>query len=143
LGTSAYGGGVYIGGGAASISNSTLRDNLVQGGDGGAGVNVNVGGMLLRSAGGDGGNAFGGGLYAAGGTVTLLNTEVTQNSAIGGQGGSGAKSLKGAPGQGGGGGLYIDHLASVGLDAFTVNHTKGNKASTTDNNIHGTYKLII
>jgi hypothetical protein len=72
----------------------------------------------------------------------LLNTEVTQNSAIGGQGGSGAKSLKGAPGQGTGGGLYIDPLASVSLDAFTVNHTKRNKASAIDKDIHGTYTLL-
>lgn len=138
----AYGGGVTIAGGTASISNSTLTDNLARGGDGGAGVNVNVDSTPLRSAGGDGGDGFGGGLYVAGGTVTLLNSEVIQNRAKGGLGGSGAKPLKGAPGEGIGGGLYIAPAAVVSLDAFTANRTKRNKASTADNDIYGSYVPI-
>jgi hypothetical protein len=142
-GGSAFGGGVYIGGGTLSISNSSIKGNTARGGDGGDGVSVKADGVLLRSAGGDGGDAFGGGLYAAGGTITLLNTQISQNSATGGQGGNGgAKSPSGAPGQGTGGGLYIDPLALVYLDPFTEGHAKGNKASTSDNNIHGPYDVI-
>src|SRR5262249_28754762 len=57
-GGSAYGGGVSIGGGTASISNSTIKGNTARGGDGGAGVSVKVDGMTLRSAGGNGGSGF-------------------------------------------------------------------------------------
>jgi hypothetical protein len=142
-GGSAYGGGVYIGGGTVSISNSVLTANTARGGDGGNGVNAKLYGRTFHTAGGDGGNGYGGGLYAAGGIITVLNSEVTQNSASGGQGGNGVQSPNGAPGQGIGGGLYIDPLAAVSLDAFTVNHTRRNKASTTDNDIYGSHTLIV
>jgi hypothetical protein len=141
---------VYIGSGTVSVTNSSITSNTAQGGVGGSGVNAKLYGMTFHSAGGDGGNGYGGGLYAAGGKITLLNSEVTQNSANGGQGGHGAKTSKlesatgdGSPGQGIGGGLNIDPLAAVNLDAFTESHTKRNKASTTDNDIHGTYTLIV
>jgi hypothetical protein len=149
-GGSAYGGGVYIGGGTVSISNSSITANTARGGDGGTGVNAKPGGVLLRSAGGDGGNGFGGGLYAALGSITVRNSDIKQNGAVGGSGGKAAgNAAQGQPGQGVGGAVYIvvdpitsEPLASVGLDAFTVSHTKGNKASTADNDIHGPYGLI-
>jgi hypothetical protein len=150
VGGSAYGGGVYLGGGSVSISNSAITANTARGGDGGAGVDAKPDGVVLRSAGGDGGNGFGGGLYAASGTITLRNSDIAQNGAIGGSGGQATRdAAPGQPGQGVGGAVYIvvapttgGPLASVSLDAFTVNHTKGNKASTTDNNIHGPYTPI-
>jgi hypothetical protein len=47
----------------------------------------------------------------------------------------------GSPGQGEGGGLYIDPLASVCLDAFTLANILNNTASTQDPNIHGSYTI--
>lgn len=146
----AYGGGVSVAGGTASISNSTIRDNTAWGGDGGAGVDVRVDGVRLQSAGGDGGSALGGGLYASGGTIALRNTTITQNTATGGAGGRGAtRPLNGQAGQGLGGGVYIiidpatgSPLASVGLDDFTVGRTRNNKASTADKDIHGPYTRL-
>ena len=58
-------------------------------------------------AGGDGGNGFGGALYAAGGTIALRNSELTQNEATGGAGGDGpGDAADGKPGQGVGGAVY-------------------------------------
>jgi hypothetical protein len=75
--------------------------------------------------------------------VTSLNTSVTENSALGGAGGSGVTHrTDGSPGQGIGGGLYVAPLAVVRLDAFTLNHVKRNRVSTTDRNIHGPYVPI-
>ena len=48
-GESSYGGGVTIGGGIASISNSTIRDNTARGGDGGAGVDAKPDGVRVRT----------------------------------------------------------------------------------------------
>jgi hypothetical protein len=87
-GGNAYGGGVYVAGGTATLTNVTLSSNSVQGGAGPYypdGYNA-----------GPGGNGFGGGLYVAGGTVTLSNVTVSSNSALGGVG------LSGGNGYGGG-----------------------------------------
>ena len=126
------GGGLYVAGGTATISNSTFTANTAQGGNGGDGQvkDPNL------SAGGTGGDGFGGGLYLAGGTTSLLNVSVTANVAQGGAGGNGHP--RGATGQGIGGGIYIDNaFASAFLDMFTVGHTKRNKASTSNNDIFG------
>ena len=65
--------------------------------------------MHIAAAGGDGGNGFGGALYAAGGTIALLNSELTQNEATGGAGRERAAETlaDGKPGQGIGGAVYI------------------------------------
>jgi hypothetical protein len=97
--------------------------------------------------GGNGGNGFGGGLYAAGGTLDLHNATVTGNTALGGAGGQGGScgssqkrhGSNGSPGMGEGGGLYIDAAAAVCLDAFTQRHVQKNHVSTSDHDIHGTY----
>jgi hypothetical protein len=133
---------VHIAGGTVSISDSVLTSNTAQGGDGGRGLSLEVNGVPMQAKGGDGGNGLGGALYVAGGTVSVLNSEVTQNAATGGAGGNGVRSLKGAPGQGFGGGFYIDPLAAVSVDTFTANHMRRNRASTTGTNIHGPYALI-
>src|SRR5262249_17507269 len=91
-----------------------------------------------RIPGGDGGDAHGGGLYVSG-TATIRNCSVVGNSAQGGSGGG----QGGTKGQGGGGGHYINSRALVGLDAYTLDHVKKNLASTSDDNIHGLYDVIL
>jgi hypothetical protein len=81
---------------------------------------------------------LGGGLYVAGGTVTLRNDSVTGNVASGGTGGGGQPA--GSDGLGEGGGLFIDPAAVVCLDAFTRADVTNNTASTKDPNIHGPWK---
>ena len=72
---------------------------------------------------------YGGGLYVAGGTVTLTGDTVESNST-----------------SGDGGGIFIASGATVYLDTCTVAHTTGNTDSSGLNgptaNIDGTYTLI-
>ena len=117
-GSAGYGGGMFVAAGTVTLSGVTLASNTAQGGNGWDGG---------KDPGTDGGNAFGGGLYAAGGTVTLLNCAVTGNTAKGGTGGRGKPN--GAAGVGLGGGIYIDPLALVYLDAYTLAHIKNNQAN--------------
>ena len=132
------GGGLFVANYYTTVSMTgvTLSSNTVQGGRGG---DKGTGGYKA----GDGGNGFGGGLYAESySTVTLRNSTVSQNSA---QGGAAGKGGGGNRGRGIGGGLVfdgsIDSPAVVCLDAFTVAHVKGNKASTSDPNICGSYTI--
>jgi hypothetical protein len=141
----AYGGGLYVAGGTATVTNSTFTSNLAHGGNGANGMNLNKGSMfpgIIRGA--AGGDAFGGGIYVySGANVTLRGTTITQNSAIGGAGGSSPGGQPKAPnGSGYGGGIYIDSIASVGLDAFTRANTRTNTASTSDNDIFGSFTLL-
>jgi hypothetical protein len=88
---------------------------------------------------GNGGNGLGGGMYVGANAVVSLHTcTMTQNSAIGGRAGNG---IGGAAGTGAGGGLYIDPLASVCLDASTVANVTSNNASTSGNDIYGSYTV--
>jgi hypothetical protein len=66
-------------------------------------------------------------------TLSLYGCQVTQNAATGGQGGAG-----GTAGDGVGGGVY--NLGRFGLDLLTS--VAGNSASTSDDNIFGTFKII-
>jgi hypothetical protein len=118
------GGGVYVAAGMVTVTSTTLSGNVAHGGQGGYG--------------GIGGNGLGGGMDAAGGTVTLRNDTVMGNSADGGKGGVHG----GGPGQGQGGGLFIDPLAAVSLDVFTRDHVRHNTASTSHPNIDGSYSLL-
>jgi hypothetical protein len=136
-GGDATGGGILVWGGTASLTNVTLQYNTAQGGKGGPPGNL----FGHHVSGGSGGSAQGGGMGVLPGTtsvtVSLHNCIVARNSAIAGQGGGG-----GAHGVGEGGGLFIYHeLASVCLDAFTVANVTGNKASTSGNNIYGSYTI--
>jgi hypothetical protein len=138
-GGNGFGGGVYIASGTATVTTCTITANLAQGGAGGNGVLD----PLAPSQAGNGGNGFGGGLYVAGGTVALHSVTVALNVARGGAGGAGARTaLEGHPGKGFGGGIYIDAAASVGLDGFTKDHVLNNTASSTKNNIAGSYGPI-
>lgn len=139
-GAAALGGGLYIGGGTASLTGVTLSANTARGGDGGDGLNVFVhtrldSGKLVIPP-GNGGAGLGGGIYAAGGTVAVRTSSVSTNSALGGASGKGSG---GAAGIGAGGGVYLAPLASVTIDSFT--QFKRNKASTSDPNVYGPYTV--
>jgi hypothetical protein len=135
------GGGLYTAGGTVSLSNVTVHANTAQGGVGGGGILVCFGHRDCEGGyGGPGGNGFGGGLYVASGTVSLTGTTVDYDTAKGGAGGKGVKGHpSGNPGLGVGGGLYIQALASVSLDAFTQANVTQNSASTSDPDIFGSY----
>jgi hypothetical protein len=142
-GGDAEGGGLFVLG-TASLTNVTLNGNTVQGGIGGPKDHESFrleNGHLVHFTNppGNGGNGLGGGIYVgSGAAVSLHNCTVTSNSAIGGKkGGTGA-----ADGLGEGGGLSIDPLAPVGLDAFTVVNVLSNSASTSGNNISGSYTTL-
>src|SRR5262249_357118 len=126
-GGDALGGGLYVGGGTVTINASDLIGNTAQGGDGG---------RFPGGIGANGGKALGGASGVASGNVTIHNTSVTANVAQGGA----ADSHK-RDGDSLGGGIYIDALALVGLDQFTVQHVKSNKAAH-DQNISGPYEEI-
>jgi hypothetical protein len=83
------GGGIYQAAGVLSIRTGTLADNQAQGGAGGAGMNGTPA-NATSGMGGIGGSGAGGGLYAAGATLTLSHLDVASNDAIGGPGGQGA-----------------------------------------------------
>jgi hypothetical protein len=145
-GGSAFGGGLYISGGTATLTSVTVSSNTAQGGDGSnGGCDLNFF-VPAGTEGGAGGGGLGGGLYAAGGTIELHNVSVTGNRALGGAGGQGGscglgkyRGSKGPPGQGEGGGLYIDAAAAVCMDALTQSHVQKNHASTSYPDIYGTY----
>ncbi len=152
------GGGVYIADGTAALTNATLSSNTAAGGDasatgsrgggaaGGAlyvwGTTVTLTGCTLTSnvaKGGNGkaqgGGALGGALFVPPGTggprITLRNDTVSGNSAQGGASGGGGARAEG-------GGIWIGEVATVCLDAFTLNNTARNKPD----NIYGSYTLI-
>ncbi len=139
-GGNAYGGGLCVAGGTATLTDTTLSSNTAQGGQGGNGVQGPRDPTSLSNPGvghgGVGGNAVGGGLYAAAGSITLRNDSVTQNTTHGGTGGTGSPG--GAAGLAEGGGLDINALATLYLDAFTLANLKANKPD----NIYGSYTLI-
>jgi hypothetical protein len=142
-GGDANGGGLYVAGGTASLTDTILSSNLAQGGKGGDGglAKSEEHRGAGHSGGGNGGSGQGGGLYVASGTVSLHSSTVNQNTASGGHGGQAkAGSAKGSDGVGKGGGLYIDLAALVCLDAFTQSHVTSNTASTSDLNIAGPWQ---
>jgi hypothetical protein len=100
LGIAAQGGAIYNSG-TLTLSGVTVKTNRAQGGS-----NAGPGHIGL--------NAYGGGLYVAGGTVALVDTAFRVNNAAGGNGGIGTGFTQvGAAGTGGnggagyGGGLYV------------------------------------
>jgi hypothetical protein len=126
-GGDALGGGLFVLG-TASLTNVTLSSNTAKGGKGGN-PGFYFGGHVK---GGSGGAGLGGGLaLGIDASVELHGCVVTGNTAASGGGG--------ADGAGEGGGVYIVPLASACLDAFTVAHVTGNKASTSGPNIFGAY----
>jgi hypothetical protein len=105
-GTPAEGGAVYSSG-TLNLNNVTVKSNMVQGSNG---ANASKAG----ATGGMGTNAYGGGLFVAGGSVTLTNhTTLSGNTALAGVGGSG---WAGGPGGTGshGGGINAGNTANAG-----------------------------
>ncbi len=118
-GGTANGGAIYLAGGSITLTGTALQNNTARGGAGGqgghggpgtavgvsltsifggSGSTLNLGGLGGSGAGGAGGNggrggaggaASGGGVYVAGGSLTLVNATLSGNQAIGGPGGAG------------------------------------------------------
>jgi hypothetical protein len=93
----AVGGGLLVDGGAVTLNNVTMKDNEVLGR---AGVQGSSGGSATSAPGGPGkpgGNAQGGAIYIAAGTLTLDNDAIMGNIAkggVGGVGGTGGNALE-------------------------------------------------
>jgi hypothetical protein len=118
------GGGLYVGANVVTLglTNENISNNKTAGGTGGEGVIAIDAGFFKSS--GKGGMAQGGGLYVAGGNVTLSADQLTSNAANGGQGGivfpaASYGGYGGAGGTGFGGGLYAAG-GSVTLNNDTV-----------------------
>jgi hypothetical protein len=140
-GGSGLGGGLYVGFGcSASLTSVTLSSNTAQGGQGRGSVNIGIFKGDKTKVYNSSGGGLGGGLYVVyDASAELHSCVVTGNSAIGG-----AKNSAGTPGDGIGGGLYLEPAqglpgGSVCLDAFTVAHVNNNKASTSYPDIYGSY----
>jgi hypothetical protein len=112
-GAAGQGGGLYVGGGTLTLFGVTLSKNQAlggQGGFGGSGATAGIGSLSILlgggtgtvpiggsgGSGGDGGAGSGGGLYLAGGTVTLIGDTFNGNLADGGAGGTGGRGGNGA-----------------------------------------------
>jgi hypothetical protein len=92
------------------ITNTIVSFNQIIGGSGG-GPNSN---------GGAGGDALGGGIFQANGSLTITSSTITLNDSVGG--------LFRAPGQSAGGGLYVAGGA-VSLDQATFAAIVNNSAT--------------
>jgi hypothetical protein len=159
-GGNGLGGAVYVAGGTVTLTNDTVYSNTAWGGSGGQGgpggnAQSNYYGRAgtpgAGGYGGAGGNGFGGAVYVAGGTATLTGDTVYSNTAWGGNGGKGGingaiyygpSGSPGSSGMGEGGGLYIAPLGTVYLDAFTLGHFSHNTASTSNDDVFGSYTLV-
>ena len=120
-GGNASGGGLYVAGGTVNLTNITLSNNGATGGwQGGGGIPGGGGLGKGPKPGPQPGNGSGGGLYVAGGTVTLNSDTVEYNTAYDT-----------------GGGVYIEGNAKVCLDAFTV----ANVFNNSPDNIYGSYTI--
>jgi hypothetical protein len=136
------GGGLDVAGGTVKLNNDTLSSNNVTGGKGGAGGSGGIFGTGHKGNnggnGGSGGAGSGGGLYLAGGSVTLNNDTLSNNYATGGTGGTGGKGsdclfgnggnggVGGVGGTGSGGGLYVSGgTVNLNNDTLSSNNANG------------------
>jgi hypothetical protein len=148
-GGGASGGGLYVAdGGIVTLTNVSFGPNGTFGGNtarGGAGGTGGAGGVVQHGTrnhptngvvipggtAGSGGAGSGGGLYVAGGTVTLNNDTVASNNAKGGAGGEGARAFtSGGTGADGGpakgGGLDVEGgTITLNNDTFGSNNASG------------------
>lgn len=142
----AFGGGIHVSTGSATISDCTVEHNAAIAGAGGTGQNGGLawgGGIDFFNAfngltatvsnctighnsvtggaggpGGNGGDGWGGGLAnLLGSVLTVSNTTVDHNLAFGGAGGSGGNG-----GDGEGGGIFQDELSTLTLLGAKVDH---------------------
>lgn len=93
-GTAALGGGMLIKGGNVVLTGASVTGNLVRGADGKTGAAGSHAGANGKP-GEDGADAKGGGIYLAGGSLTIRNSVVSGNTARGGQGGAGGTGQNG------------------------------------------------
>jgi hypothetical protein len=120
-GGNGFGGGLYVAGGTVTLTSTTLSSNYTQGGAGGGATGPTpLNGREASGTPGVGGSGYGGGLYATGGTISLVDDTVGSNNASQG------------------GGLDITNSAKVSLDAFTLAHTTSNSGG----DIYGSYTLL-
>jgi hypothetical protein len=109
IGGQGQGGGLFIANGMVSLTNSTVANNLADGGNGGDGGDPGLG--TPNGVGGNGGNAGlsqGGGVYLALGTLDMTNVTIAYNTSqdtIGGLPGSGS-SVHGIGHPGTSGGVF-------------------------------------
>ena len=94
-GTAALGGGLLVDGGTVTLSDVAVTGNVVQGRTAVAGLSgtTNFSSYSAGKVGVKGEAAKGGGVYLAKGTLTLNNSDITSNQAIGGQGGQGEPAM--------------------------------------------------
>ncbi len=115
-GWASQGGGLSVDGGTVSLTNVTVINNQAVGTDGAAGA---VGQSGPGGPGGDGSSGLGGGIYLAGGSLSLNDDLIASNVARGGAGGTGgvggvllfntaqSGGAGGAGGSAAGGGIYV------------------------------------
>jgi hypothetical protein len=124
-GQQAYGGGIWSSGVLTLENNTQVVYNRVNGGTGGQGVLEHLPDYNYYGNGGAGGNAYGGGVYVAGGTVTVTNATLSGNTAQGGSGGLGGPG----DGSGAGGALFV----AAGAVNVTNSFVNNNSATDPDN----------
>ena len=113
-GAADQGGGLLNSGGNVTLSSVVIKNNFAAGTPGIDGAQGHEG---IQGAGGngvdgtDGGNAFGGGIFNAAGSLSLSKCTITSNFALGGNGGDGGA---GGIGEAAGGGAGVNGHASVG-----------------------------
>jgi hypothetical protein len=143
-GASAAGGGIYSNGTLTLEGGSLIQSNFAWGQLGGRGN--------AYAAFPAGGNGFGGGLYVAGGTVTVVSATLSGNTAQGGRGRAGKISFAsyyngatgGNGGNGYGGGLYVA-AGTVNLtnDTLSANSALGGSGGNGGNGYRSTYGLYL
>jgi hypothetical protein len=118
-GQQAYGGGIWSSGALTLENASQIQNNQAHGGTGGQGVIIHIDYYNFFANGGIGGAGFGGGVYVAGGTVTVTNATLSGNTARGGLAGAGG------PGDGSaaGGGLCVAAGVVSVINSFLNNNT--------------------
>jgi hypothetical protein len=125
-GATAFGGGIWSYGALtledltlASVVHTTIANNQAIGGVGGAAV-AGCKNYTNAVSGGSGGGAGGGGVYVLFGTANVTNASLFNNTAEGGQGGSGSQAYAGGPGGDAGGGGLVAANGSATLSGTTL-----------------------
>lgn len=165
LGNSSGGGTGYNGGDAAgggiynaaslTITSAVITGNTATGGAGGLGANAtyskSASAGTAGTYGGNGGHAYGGGIYNTG-PLSITKARITGNSAAGGKGGSGGNALYanantygggvgGNGGAAGGGGIFNSGgavtIQSSTLSGNTAKAGSGSGGGTTFNGANG------
>jgi filamentous hemagglutinin family protein len=142
-GAGGFGGGGGGGGGSSLVGGAGGAGGFGGGGGGGGGRTAGFAGQpggiggfaggtggqgcCSEAAGGGGGAGLGGAIFVDAGSVSLSNTTLSSNVAIGGTGGSSAFTPPGTNGQGLGGALFANTSATVTLSNNTL---FGNTASS-------------